>query len=206
MTTDYLQEFSDTLDAAETDPRPRWKRIVGEIIVNELDRRQVRKDVADDLAQTCLRKLGPALRLTLEESRTPDAAELLSDFAMELRRMVQHEREHARLRVVTAATELERCAAAYHEHAWGGAEHDALVHMIKDGEKIRSIGFWKIELDTREVTRDQVRNFDRPPTFLRTKNWLSMYVSDEAVRDAEERAARRAAPYESGAGPGRIDD
>jgi hypothetical protein len=204
--TDYFEHFDAILDTAETDPRPRWKHIMREMLENEIDRRQIPPDIAADIVRAPLHELADRLRRMLEEGRTGDAPNSISEFQLAVRRSVQNEREHGRLRTVTPTSELERCALAYRAHAWGGAEHDALVQMIKPGERIRSIDFWKIVTDTREITRPEIRAFGKPPWWSnKERSWESQFVSDREVIAAAETAQRQTNAIPAGSDSRNLD-
>jgi hypothetical protein len=64
------------------------------------------------------------------------AGRAIAAFRDTLRNSVRTERERGRLRPITPASELERCAVMYRTCAWGAAERDALIEMIPPGVRI----------------------------------------------------------------------
>jgi len=197
---DYLElsQFDATLDAAETDPRPRWKAGAAAIVEQELGPRSgIPEGIAADLRRGALPGLAARLVGALRSGHHAAGETAIADFQTQLRNTVRSEREHGRLRCIS---EIERCRVELVAHKWNGAaEHSALLAMIKPGEKIRSIGFWKITLEFgRVITRDEVRSFEKPLTWTNPTSWESQFISDREIADAEEAAARQATPYAPG--------
>jgi hypothetical protein len=190
---DLVTTFHAERDSVETDPRPRWYRMLDQVIDRVLGpRAQIPESIAADLLRSQLRELGPRLDRALQSGNVRDGDEAISEVQAALLESVRRERTSGRLVPVCAETELERNKQALTHYRWdGGAERNALLAMIKDGERIKSINFWSITTDKREIMRDDARRFLKPRTWSTSGTWESQFTSDADVRDAEEAASRR---------------
>ncbi len=186
-----LTEFDRILDAAALDPRPRWKRAVAQIVDQGLG--GVPTEIAAELRRAPARELASKLKAAIEGGNIIAGDQAIADFETALRKAVTYERQHGRLRPVTPRSELERHSGALVEHCWGPAETDALLQMIRPGEQIKSVEWWKLITSEREIGRGEVRAFGKPVTWTnRHGSWERQFVSDHEVREAEADAAARA--------------
>ncbi len=141
------------------------------------------------------------LRTALEQGRIADGEKYLGDFALDLRRLVQAERQppYGRLVPVSAESQLEKFKEVLYRHAWRGPDLSELRSMIPDNTKIAGITFWAITLEGgRTITRDQVRQNSKPISWSNKQgSWESQFVSDATIRELETAATRVPTPVGS---------
>jgi len=177
----------------DLDPRAAWDLSIATIAEQHIGKRaEIPEAIAADLLRGLLHGLEAQLVGALQSGNYSKGHEAIVLFDQSLRNAVRAARESGPLR---AQSELDRCRVELVAKKWNGAaEHDALVGLLKPGERIRAVEFWRIVLtDGREISRDEVRLYGKP-TFWTNKSgsWESQFVSDADVRDAEEAAQRQA--------------
>lgn len=207
-----LLHFNSILDSAAPDPRSRIKDEVCGIVLRH---RKAAPEFVDELAAPRLRDLGQRIKDLLEHGRAGEIDSLVRAFDVELTNEIVYQRtsENGRLRPVTAESEIKRNTDLWAKHRWTGHhgyELSNLRTLIPDGARIKRIGYWEIELASGAViTRDQVRQVNRP-RLTSERAWLSNFVSDATVREAEEREQREARelarPFREFSGPRPVRD
>jgi hypothetical protein len=148
-------------------------------------------DVPDDLATQILPsrldRLTQRAQEAFERGRPEQIDELLNEYAIDLRGAVLWERQNGALKPVTPSSELERCKDVLAAKKYGASEFQGLLNLLRDGERIRSVGFRQIESSIRSITRADIFNaypFDRVMTQgLRER----MFISEDVIAEAERR-------------------
>ncbi len=205
--------FDDTLDSIVLDPRQRVKDLVRDIVLRHT--KNAPAEFVAELAAPRLRELGHRIKDLLEHGHLGDIDPLIRAFDLELTKETVHERtaEHGRLRPITAESEIKKHADLWARYRWVGAsgyEQAALLVLIKNGDRIANVDYWKITMASGQViTRDQVRQVNRP-RLTTERAWLANFISDETVRAAEpaeqREAAQLARPFRDFSGPRPVRD
>lgn len=183
------REFEHALAGFESDPRERWNRTVKEICRCRLE--DVREDIAEELRRSYLRPLAARLKECFESGRIGDGERSISEFATGLLNAVSMERQSGRLKPHTPDTEVARVADPLRAHGYYDPERGSIRGMLEPGERILQVKFWEIVTDRRTIGRGEIREYDRPITFVNIAAWLSQFTSDARVRELEAAEAKR---------------
>jgi hypothetical protein len=185
-----FEEFETTIATAEIDPRPRWIRLARQVSDQALT--GIPESIAESIVQSRSKALAEKLRRAIEIGNFASGDDLIAGFHRELRDAVHWERTEGRLKVVTAETEIARSARTLVDHGWGSHECDALRLMLKAGERLGKIDYWKIVTSNREIGRAEVRAHNKPVTWLHPTSWEEQFVGDARVRELEADETERA--------------
>lgn len=203
--------FDDILDSIVLDPRERVKAAVRHIVAQATA--NVPPDFAAEILRPRLGALGERVKRLIEKGRTGDVDDALTAFRLELINFIVGERtrEGGRLRPITAVTELKKHRDLLSKNLWGGGyELEALEFLIADGDTIERVDRRTVEMASgQKITRELMRAALRP-RLCSERQWLSNFVSDAVIREAEEREQREARelarPFRDFSGPQPIRD
>jgi hypothetical protein len=188
MERDELQV--PALDAAEPDPRPRWKRAASQIVAVRL------RELPEDARVRILRILVPILDKDLAAAfeaadyGAADAALLRFDERLLKDAVSEFERMRA-----AVGDGVEALLGELNARAWNGLEIEgvrALLALLK-GERLVRVDWRHVETSTgRRITREAARSATEPSTYSRGR-WTEShsFISERALRELEEQAAER---------------
>jgi hypothetical protein len=148
-------------------------------------------DVPDDLAAQILPsrlgRLTQRAREAFDRGHPEQIGELLNEYAADLRGTVLRERQSGALKPVTPSGELERCKEVLAAKKYGASEFQGLLNLLRDGERIRSVDFRRIETSMRTITRADIFGafpFDR----VMTEEFRErMFTPERVIEEAERR-------------------
>ena len=191
---DHLAQIDELLNAFASDltSAALWEKKKCELIAvaRRIAQREL-ADVPDDLATQILPsrldRLTQRAQEAFERGRAEQIDELLNKYAADLRGAVLWERQNGALKPVTPSSELKRCQEVLAAKEYHSAEFKGLLHLLRDGERIRGVHFRQIETSTRIITRADIFGafpFDRVMTQeLRER----MFVAEHVIATAERR-------------------
>lgn len=189
-----MSEFDDTLDSAETDPRPKWKAAAKRICEQELA--GVPGEIAEEITRAHLRELGKNLRQCFEEHRITDGNQWIAQLALGLRNAIRWERQQGRLKPVNPTSEIERSMTGLQACAYTRwpLEIDSLLALLKPGERILEIGIRTLKTSHRTIGRGDLVNVLKPSTQTNLQAWANQFPSDHELRELEAAEGARQNP------------
>jgi hypothetical protein len=203
---DHLAQIDELLNAFASDLANAvlWERKKCELIavalrIAERELADVPDDLATQILPSRLDRLTQKAHEAFERGHSEQIDELLNKYASDLRGTVLWERQNGALKPVTPSSELKRCQEVLAAKEYHSAEFKGLLHLLRDGERIRGVDFRQIETSMRTITRKDLFDaypFDRVMTQeLRERMFTSERVIEAAERrEREDREAQLRGP------------